>query len=29
MVTTQGVKANEFSEELVQNSVRVDALFAA
>jgi len=29
MITTQGVKANEFSEELVQNSVKVDALFAA
>lgn len=27
MVTTQGVKANEFSVELAQNSVRVDALF--
>jgi uncharacterized protein len=29
MVTTRGVKANEYSEELVQNSVRADALFAA
>lgn len=29
MVTTQGVKANEFSVELVQNSVSVDALFGA
>jgi hypothetical protein len=28
MVTTQGVKANEFSVELVQNSVKVDALFS-
>jgi hypothetical protein len=29
MVTTQGVKANEFSEELVQNNVKVDTLFVA
>lgn len=29
MVTTQGVKANELSVELVQNSVKAEALFAA
>jgi hypothetical protein len=29
MVTTQGVKANELSVELVQNSVEAEALFAA
>ena len=29
MVTNRGAKANELSAELVQNSVEVEALFAA